>query len=505
MQSHNGQKSKVVFRSKEAATGARRRTFSGGYVFRNFLGQPLDECVDLGVPARVIIDLTDPQGVVLDPTVRKGSAVKAGQVVARGSGPIASTQISSVSGTVQDVRPAGKAPGAITIESDGSAAWTPIETAGPEAENASPEKLESILWQSGISGMPTRFASAPIEAADVENVIINGVGADVYNPSAALIMGSRAADLVSTIRILKKIYPAAAFSVAFDTGARAIVGELRAAASPEEFTTHLLKPKYPQHMEEMLLPVVLGRPFPNGHRAINCGVLVLDLQTALQVHDAVTHGRPAIDRIVALAGPGFTRNVHVRVRVGTAVAELVESRLKRPDGFRLVENSLLTGKKIADASVTPVGPRTSTIIAVPEKEEEGFLPFASLGLRKDSFSFTFASRLLPIGREADTNLHGEGRSCLSCGFCESVCPARIHPGVLHRYVKKSIIDETILRYRITRCIDCNLCTYVCTSKIDLASLLLQGKTRLAAAGLRDPFPQVPPERLKGVAVKEPTP
>jgi Na+-translocating ferredoxin:NAD+ oxidoreductase RnfC subunit len=252
----------------------------------------------------------------------------------------------------------------------------------------------------------------------------------------------------------------------------------------------------------MLLPVILGRPFPNGYRAINCGVLVLDVQTALAVHDAVVLGKPAIDRIVALSGPGFTRNVHARVRVGTAVSLVVDSRLK--DGVRLVENSLLTGGKVADPAIASIGPQTSALIAVREKESGGFLPFAGPGFRKDSYSFTFASSLLPLGRDADTNRHGEERPCLSCGFCDSVCPARILPSILHKYVKRGIIDETILRYRITRCIDCNLCTYVCTSKIDVAALIRQGKARLAAAGYTDPSPQVPLERLKGVAAKEPT-
>ena len=225
----------------------------------------------------------------------------------------------------------------------------------------------------------------------------------------------------------------------------------------------------------MLLPVVLGRPFPQGSRAIACGVLVLDIQAVLAVHDAVVLGRPAIDRIVALSGPGFSRNLHVRARVGTPVAHVVDSRLRIPGRFRLVENSLLTGSRIADPSSTPIGQETDNIIAVPEKEEEGFLPFAGAGFRKDSYSLTFASRLLPLEKEVDTNLHGEARPCISCGFCDSVCPVRILPSVLHKYVKRAPFDETLRRYRIARCMDCNLCTYVCTSKIDLASLMRQGK------------------------------
>jgi electron transport complex protein RnfC len=455
------------------------------------------------VPPRVTIGLTDPQGVALDPTVQKGTSVRAGQVVARGQGRTGAIRLSPVSGTVEEVRSTeGGADGAITILSDGSSSWAPIERAGPEAAAGPTEVVERIVSQSGIPGIPTRFDTAAIPATDVEAVIINGVGADIYNPSVSLIAGSRIQDIASAVRILSKIYPAAALSLAVDARARVLGQQVHAAVPRGEIAVHFLKPKFPQHREEMLLPVILGLPFPHGHRAINRGVLVLDLQAALAIHDAVVHGKPAIDRIVALAGPGFTRNVHVRVRVGTAVSQVVDSRLRRPDGLRLVENSLLTGKQIRDPSAAWIGPQTDTLIAVPEKQETGFLPFAGAGFRKDSYSIAFASRLLPIGKEADTNLHGEERPCLSCGFCEAVCPARILPNVLHKYVKRALIDETLLRYRISRCFDCNLCTYVCTSKIDVASLLRQGKARLAAQG-REILPEVPLERLKGILVKEP--
>jgi electron transport complex protein RnfC len=454
------------------------------------------------VPPRVTIGLTDPLGVSLLPTVQKGETVRAGQVVARGQRKTGAIRISSVSGPVEEVRTADGGDGAITVISDGSASWMPIETSGARAAEGSPEMLERILSQSGIPGIPTRFDTAAITAADVEDVIINGVGADVYNPSVALIAGSRVADLASAVRILSKIYPRAALSLAVDTRARMLGRQLLAAIPRGEIAVHVLNPKFPQHREEMLLPVILGKRFPNGYRAINCGVLVLDLQTALAIHDAVVFGKPEIERIVALAGPGFTRNIHVRVRVGTAVSQVVDSRLRRVQGLRLVENSLLTGKQIPDPGAAAIQPQTDSLIAVPEKEETGFLPFAAAGFRKDSYSVTFASSLLPIGKEADTNLHGEERSCLSCGFCDAVCPARILPSILHKYVRRAMIDDTLLRYRISRCFDCNLCTYVCTSKIDVASLLRQGKARLASQGRTVP-PEVPLERLKGVPVKEP--
>jgi electron transport complex protein RnfC len=63
-----------------------------------------------------------------------------------------------------------------------------------------------------------------------------------------------------------------------------------------------------------------------------------------------------------------------------------------------------------------------------------------------------------------------------------------------------MIDETLVRLRIFDCIDCNLCTYVCTSKIPLAELMRQGKVKLAAEGL-DPR-QAASGALKGISLAE---
>jgi Na+-transporting NADH:ubiquinone oxidoreductase subunit NqrA len=146
-----------------------------------------------------------------------------------------------------------------------------------------------------------------------------------------------------------------------------------------------------------------------------------------------------------------------------------------------VLNSLIAGA--AAAPEAPLPAQASVLIAVAENREGGFLSFAAPGLASDSRSLTFAAGLLPLPKKPDTNLHGEHRACISCGFCEDVCPVRILPNILHRYVQKNVIDETLVRFQIFRCIDCNLCSYVCTSKIPLARLMREGKEKLAKEGL----------------------
>jgi Na+-translocating ferredoxin:NAD+ oxidoreductase RnfC subunit len=208
---------------------------------------------------------------------------------------------------------------------------------------------------------------------------------------------------------------------------------------------------------------------------------VLDLQALFHLRDAAVLGKPMLERVVALAGTGFARRPHVVARIGTPLGELAQPYLSNGREYRLVLNSLIGGS--AASGESPLPAEAGVLIAVPENHEGAFLEFASPGFASDSRSLTFAAGLLPLPKKTDTNLHGEHRACISCGFCEDVCPVRILPHILHRYVQKNVIDETLVRFQIFKCIDCNLCSYVCTSKIPLARLMREGKEKLVKEGL----------------------
>ena len=153
--------------------------------------------------------------------------------------------------------------------------------------------------------------------------------------------------------------------------------------------------------------------------------------------------------------------------------------------MRFVVNSLLSGDTITDLD-TPVRADWTGIMGIPDSEPRELLPFASPGFTKDSYTNTFLALALPwVNKRYSTNLRGEERACLSCSYCAEVCPSGILPNLLHKYVAREIIDETLQRFRIFDCIDCNLCTYVCPSKIPVAELMAEGKRRLEAEGITD--------------------
>jgi electron transport complex protein RnfC len=486
-----------------------RKSFSGGYRFTRFAGQPEPRLIDTDIPDLATLALLSASGGEIPPSVAQGDRVRAGQIIARDDRQIGGPVLASVNGRVEDIRQVswlGEQAPAVLIRGDGTESWTPLAGFSAEWNNFEAEALEKLLYLSGVSGLPdggipTHFKSSAISPEEAEHIIVQMVQAEAYNPSLQVWLHQQVGERIAEgLAILARIMPRARLHLVAGGKQRSLLGEVENAGRRlglGELSLHLVQDKYPQGREEVLVPTVLGRDFPYGYSAVNLGVVILDLQTLLQAREAVVAGRPVIDRIVALGGTGFVGRPHLRVRIGTPIETAIGVFLSKKRESRIIRNSVLSGREIPDLS-QPVDPRLSMVIAIPEQRGGPPLSFARPGFGTDSYSRTFLANFLPLAKTADTNVHGEHRPCIACGYCDSVCPAGILPHLLHRYVQRGIVDEILVRYRIFDCIECNLCTYVCTSKIPLARLLREGKDRLRAEGLDPTGEEAARLRLKGL-------
>jgi electron transport complex protein RnfC len=447
----------------------RNRTFPGGYAFKRFAGRPDDILVEAPLPAKVRLILRSPAGADLPALVKNGEQVKAGQVLAKEEASGACV-LATVSGRIEELKPAAWLGGktkVATIAGDGSADWAPLTGHSPEWRALSPEALRALILRSGAAALPAQAAHLAVQAVEDEP----------HNPNPAVLVQAWGMEgLIEGLAILRKALPGARLHLALNKSRRELAARIRDAAQKADLPLelHALAGKYPQAHRALLIPTILGRASVDD-------ASVLDLQALFHLRDAVVLGKPLLERIVALAGTGFARRPHLRARIGTPLGELARPYLQSGRESRLVLNSLIGGTAAAGDSPLPL--EANVLVAVPDNREGGILHFAIPGFASDSRSLTFAAGVLPLPKKPDTNLHGEHRACISCGFCEDVCPVRILPHILQRYVQKNVIDETLVRFRIFRCIDCNLCSYVCTSKIPLARLMREGKEKLRKEGL----------------------
>jgi Na(+)-translocating NADH:ubiquinone oxidoreductase A subunit len=484
-----------------------RRTFGGGIRFRHYTGQPRPDTETLGVPRRVVIPMLQGYGVPAEPAVKQGESVFAGQIIGRDDSTVSSPVHATINGRVAEIarlKIGGRDVPVTVVEGDGTDTWTKLDGASAEWKNLSAGQLEDLLYRSGATGLaregiPTRFRSAIIGPETVRHVIISQIGADVFRPDPAVLLPAAAiATFAEGLAILGRVLPDARFHVAVSDEHSPLVRRLTEfLAGNTKASVHALEPRYPQELTEMLVRSVLREDFPFGFSAANVGVVVMDAQAVLAVRAAVVEGRPVIERTVALAGPGFEHPGHLRVRVGTPIGQLLAGRLVAGElTQKIVLDSVLSGQPVEDLS-RPLDRTAATVIALPDDDRRLPFAFARPGLHSESFSRSFVPAWLPVKKVASTNLHGDERPCIQCGWCARVCPVRIIPQLIYRHARVNV-DETLVRLGAFNCINCNLCSSVCPSKIPLARQIREAKGKLLEVGCDNSSCVVPKFDLKGL-------
>jgi len=485
------------------------RTFRGGYEFKNFNGQARPVVVENQIPDLVTIPLKQGFGTELKSMVKKGDAVFAGQTIARDDKVVSSPIHSSVNGVVEEVKRINyfkRQTAMVIIRTTNASKEIPrIEGYSLDWARLSNEKIEELIYLSGVSsldreGIPTRFKSSIIPPEEVKHLIVHGVGSEPYNISLDLLLKDKnLLNFLEGIKILKRIMPHSKVHLGLNAKKKNIIEQVTKLTSQLEWLDlYPLEPKYPQGYDEMLVPTILNQNFPYGYSAANIGVVILNIQAVLGVYEAVCEGKPFIERVIAICGPSIKDNIHIKVRVGTSLKDILAKRIKTESPARVVLNSLLTGFQLNDINL-PIDRTFSHIIAIPEKREREFLSFMRPGKTRDSYTRAFLAEMLPwVKRVPDTNKHGEERPCISCGFCERACPVKIIPHLLAKHVQRNLIDETIMNYGIFNCIECGLCSYVCPSKISLMKIIKEGQDKLIMQGCDSTQCILPYFNLKGI-------
>ena len=205
---------------------------------------------------------------------------------------------------------------------------------------------------------------------------------------------------------------------------------------------------------------------------INKGEVVwyLQPQDVIAIARLFTEGKYDVSRIVALAGSQVKKARYYRTIAGATIANLLVDNLNEGDN-RIISGDILTGQHI-DVNGT-LGFYHTTITVIEEGKEQEFLGWILPGLHKFSASKTFLSWLTPSKKYTlNANMHGEERAYVMTGEYEKVLPMDIFPAHL---IKACMIEDIELMenlgiYEVSP-EDLALCEFVCTSKIEVQSII----------------------------------
>ncbi len=416
-------------------------------------GQPI---IHAPIPAKVYLPLRQGPGDAAKAVVQKGDKVQAGQIVAQAQGSWGVAVCASVSGEVEGIIETKLANGireeAIVIASNGETAIEKMEPLGTEINKLSPDAIKARIRDAGIIGMggagfPTHVKLSPPEGIIIETVIVNGAECEPYLTCDEKVMESRAPDIVQGLLILMRAAGATQGVIGIKGHKKRAIDALTVAISGYgNIKIITLRDKYPQGDEKMLIDALIKKCVPQKGLPCNVGAIVNNVQTVLAVKEAVLDGIPLLQRVATITGSGLNEPKDLKFYLGTSLQELIDlaGGLKEDAGKVIFGGPMMGAAQ--NYTEIPVGKCDSGILVLPERESH-----------------------LP-----------EESPCIRCSRCVDHCPIRLNPITLANLQEKNRLDEMEKRH-ISSCIECGTCSYVCPAKRPLVQRIILGKQAVAAA------------------------
>lgn len=409
--------------------------------------------VVLPLPPQVTVPVSQHIGAPAIPTVEKGAAVKAGQVIAQAKGFVSANIHSPVSGKVSKidtlVDTTGYKQTAVVIDVEGDE-W--VETIDRSEDlvkevTMTREQIIERCQQSGLVGLggatfPTHIKMTVPAGKKCDMVIINGVECEPYLTSDHRLMLEKGAEVLTGAAIIMKALGVEAVVVGIEANKPDAITHLTELAREfKGISIQPLKVKYPQGGEKQLIKACTGREVPSGGLPVDVGVVVQNVGTAFAVYEAVQKNKPLVERVVTVTGKDVKNPGNFRVRLGTPVTALIEAAGGMPeDTGKVVNGGPMMGKALAMTDV-PVTKGTSGIILFPT----------------------------PVSRRAEV------LPCIRCGKCTSACAMGLEPWLIS-VVSEKAMWEKAEQERITDCMECGACAYTCPSKLPLLDYIRLGKS-----------------------------
>jgi electron transport complex protein RnfC len=205
-----------------------------------------------------------------------------------------------------------------------------------------------------------------------------------------------------------------------------------------------LETKYPQGAEKMLIDSVLNRRVPVGGLPMDVGTVVNNVGTAIAVAEAVTEGRPLVQRVVTLTGNGLQQPKNVMARIGTTFQELID----------------FAG-------------------GISEETAQVFMGGPMMGHSQYDLNIPVIKATSGIICTTDTSVKKVNTyPCIHCGHCVAACPVNLMPTRIAKLTEHKQYDEAE-NLGIMNCVECGSCAFSCPSHIPLVQWIRIGKYRVS--------------------------
>ena len=408
-------------------------------------------------PKQVVIPMQQHIGAPCQPLVKVGDKVLRGQKIGDGEGLCVPVH-ASVSGTVIAIEPrphvSGRQVMAIVIENDfQDTAIAGIVNNMPIDQMNTDDILHTIR-EAGIVGMGGAAFPGNVKAlsamGNVDTLIANACECEPYITADDSLLRTNPEQVLEGMMILRQVLkPNQIFLAVEDNKAEAIAKVQEFLKDYPDITLRILPTRYPQGAEKQLIQSLTGREVLPGKLPVSVGCAVFNVSTYAAIYRAIRLGVPLTQRIVTISGEAIAEPQNFIVRIGTPFHDLIEiAGGLNEKTERVISGGPMMGFAQSDLSV-PVIKATNSILCLLK----------------------------------DRNGAAENPVCLRCGKCVAVCPMRLQPLYMYRYVNANRVDE-LQRLNLMDCMECGSCAFTCPGKLPLVERFRKGKQMLKEASAK---------------------
>ena len=410
---------------------------------------------DFPLPEIAVVPLSQHIGAPAAACVKKGDAVRVGQVIGTAAGFVSSNIHAPVSGTVVAVDATPDTGGirrpSISIRAEGDVWIDTIDRSDRLVKTCdlSKEEIFKKITEAGLVGMggatfPTHVKLAVPAGKTAEMLIVNGVECEPFLTADHRLMLEKGAEILVGVDILAKALGTQKAYIGIENNKPDAIERLtQLAVEYPHIEIVPLRVRYPQGGEKQLIEAITGREVPSGGLPIDVGAVVQNVGTAYAVYEAVQKNKPLFERVVTVTGKAVANPSNFLVRMGTPINTLIEAAGGIPENTgKIIGGGPMMGKALVSAEV-PVTKGSSGVLLLTKEES----------VRK------------PM------------QDCIRCAKCVNVCPMGLNPAFLMKFTIYKDWEKAEGGY-IQDCIECGSCSYTCPAHRPLLDQIRLGKGKV---------------------------
>lgn len=393
------------------------------------------------------------------PIVQEGQEVTRGQCIASPDGFMSVALHAPASGVIERIALmpsiSGKMVEGIYLKPFPGATQEITHNSPCRLDETAPQDIITAIQQAGIVGLggaafPTHVKLSPPPDNPIDTLVINGAECEPFLTTDHRVMLEQADDVITGIGYLLKATGAKQAIIGIEDNKPDAAEALEKARSADlPIRVQLLKTKYPQGAEKILIKTLLGRQVPSGGLSSEVGVVCINVATAAEVGLLLPRGWGIQERIITISGPAIKRRGNYRIPIGTPLRFALEY-------VGVTENL---------SQVYLGGPMMGTA-----------LPSLDIPITKGTSGF------IAFTNEETETVHQPEYPCIHCARCLEACPLMLNPAQLGLLARNGRYREMADRYHLMDCFECGSCTYVCPSHIPLVQHFRSAKSVLKKNG-----------------------